>query len=160
MGSRESEAAFVGQSQAEDGGVTYMMVLANPVSPELDEEFNEWYTHVHIPDLLQAGVVASSRYKLSDPYPINAEVSHRYLAVHEIPTKDLEVVLGRIRDEQVAGRMGHGRGLDEESARGYFFEPATARFTPDMLSALLADPRYDRIKATEHRAETKLSLDG
>lgn len=158
MDSHSVNPVFAGRDRTEADQMTYLMVLANPVSPELDDEFNDWYSHVHIPDLLQLGVVASSRYRLSDPYPIDADVPHQYLAVHEIPTKDLTVVLGRIRDEQVAGRMGHGRGLDENSANGYFFVPASERLTIDMLEDLLADPRYDAIKATEHRADTKLKM--
>jgi len=131
--------------------VTVMMVLANPVSPEQEQEFNDWYTLVHIPELLELGVAASTRYRLADERFGGAR-RHRYLAVHEIPTGRLDEVLGKIRKAQVAGRMGLSPALDGETASLFFFEAITERFTPERAPAMLADSRYAKGKAKERPA--------
>jgi hypothetical protein len=132
-------------------GVTLMMVHANPVSPEREQEFNDWYTAVHVPELLQLGVVASTRYRIADERFGGARL-HRYLAVHEIPTARLDEVLEKIREAQAEGRMGLSPALDGETARLSFFEAITERFTPDQAPAMLADPRYAAGKAKEQPA--------
>lgn len=139
-----------------DEGVTLMMVLANAVSPEQEEAFNDWYTRVHIPELLELGVSASTRYRVMDDSPAARPPAHRYLAVHEIPTDKVDEVMGAIRDAQVEGRMGQSPALDIETASGYFFQAVTERITPDKAPAMLADPRYPELKATEQPAVVRL----
>lgn len=126
---------------------TLMMVLANPVSAEHEQAFNDWYTSVHIPDLLALGVTASTRYRV----PSGRSSAHGYLAVHEIASDRLDEVMEAIRLAQVEGRMGLSPTLDAETAELYFFTAITDRIGADRAPAMLADPRYPDLKATEER---------
>jgi hypothetical protein len=43
------------------------IVFGNPLTPEQDAEFNQWYSDTHIPDVLAAvpGVLSAQRYKVN-----------------------------------------------------------------------------------------------
>lgn len=74
--------------------------------PAQEQAFNEWYDHVHLPDILGSGVAARGlRYRNSEP----AEGAPDYLAVYELKSDDLAGVdeaytalTARLRE---AGRM-------------------------------------------------------
>ena len=52
-----------------------------------DAEFNDWYSCVHLDDMLKCPVVvAAKRYQRMDPKEGEAE----YLAIYEIETEDIE----------------------------------------------------------------------
>jgi hypothetical protein len=77
---------------------TILTVLTNPVGEGRDEEFNEWYDRVHVPDVLAVdGFVAVTRYRVAatqargTPSP-----GYRYLAVYEIDTDDLAEALASL----------------------------------------------------------------
>jgi len=62
-------------------------VFSNCTDPAREQEFNRWYTHIHLPDLSAAkGFVSARRY-------VNAEPNARskYLAVYEFDTDDIDV---------------------------------------------------------------------
>ncbi len=67
------------------GGVR--LVLSNCTDPAREQEFNRWYEHTHIPDILKAGVAtAGLRYENADLQPGEA----KYLAIYEIARDDLD----------------------------------------------------------------------
>lgn len=52
-----------------------------------EAEFNDWYSYVHLDDMLKCPVVvAAKRYQRMDPKEGEAE----YLAIYEIETEDIE----------------------------------------------------------------------
>jgi len=62
------------------------LVFSNCTDPSREEEFNRWYTHIHLPDLsLAKGLVSSKRYV--DPEPGSKA---KYLAVYEFETDDID----------------------------------------------------------------------
>jgi hypothetical protein len=61
-------------------------VYSNCTDPAREEEFNRWYTHVHLPDLSAAkGFVGARRYVNADP-----GARSKYLAVYEFETDDID----------------------------------------------------------------------
>jgi hypothetical protein len=61
-------------------------VFSNCTDPSREEEFNRWYTHIHLPDLSAAkGLVSAKRYVDKDP-----DSTAKYLAVYEFETDDIE----------------------------------------------------------------------
>jgi hypothetical protein len=53
--------------------------------PAREDEFNSWYSHVHVPELACVeGVTDARRYICTDP-----RCEAKYLAVYELETKDL-----------------------------------------------------------------------
>ena len=74
-----------------------LLALTNAVEGR-EDEFNDWYTHRHLGDLLAIpGVVAARRFALSavqraqPPYPFG------YCAIYEIETDDLQSVLDALQ---------------------------------------------------------------
>lgn len=69
------------------------LVLTSP-TPGAEDEFNEWYDNVHVPEVLQMpGFLSGRRFRLVSPDPAD---SPRYLAVYEIESDDIQATLRRI----------------------------------------------------------------
>jgi hypothetical protein len=65
-----------------------LMVTSRCTDPAREAEFNTWYDHTHLPDILSTPhFVAAQRYKLAGP-PMKSEPDVRYLAIYEIDTED------------------------------------------------------------------------
>lgn len=59
-----------------------LMVLANPVEGQ-EAEFDDWYTNVHVPELLcLSSFVGARRYRLNPAIPTSSR--YRYLTVYEV----------------------------------------------------------------------------
>ena len=102
-----------------------MIVLTNCSDAAREDEFNEWYNDVHLPDvLLTPGIVRATRLGRTGETP---EGQGRYLALYELDTDDVTSV-----QEALAGVMervrGEGRIIDciEVMASGYY-TPITTR---------------------------------
>ena len=70
------------------------MVRTECVDPSAEDEFNQWYNQVHIPDLLQnPDVKKAERYEDQSPTPGQG----KYLAVYELETDDIDRTMASIR---------------------------------------------------------------
>jgi hypothetical protein len=94
----------------------------------MEEDFNDWYTNQHMPDLMKIpGFVRASRYKLSDgvttPTGPNASPAapsgQRYLAIYEIEADDVAYVPGAIKDLIKSGQLTLAPVFSDLNA-GYF----------------------------------------
>lgn len=82
-----------------------LFVQSNPASPDREDEFNAWYSGVHIPEVCDVpGVTGASRYKVSDASP-GGPGDNAYSAVYELEADDLSAVLGEIASRAMDGRM-------------------------------------------------------
>jgi hypothetical protein len=82
-----------------------MFVQSNPSHPDREDEYNDWYSKTHIPEVCAIdGVVGATRYKLSDATPLGPD-AHRYTAVYELEADDLGSVLAEIGARAMDGRM-------------------------------------------------------
>ena len=93
------------------------VVLTNP-TPGKEEEFNRWYNEQHIPDVLQArGFVAAQRFRLADQGNApDADRSHKYLALYEIETDDIEASLKDLMSRRGTADMIMSDAIDLKSA--------------------------------------------
>jgi hypothetical protein len=75
-----------------------LLVLSDPVSPEADAEYNDWYDNVHLPEILAvAGFTAARRFRVAQaqlasqggPDAVRARFPHRYAAVYEVEAPDV-----------------------------------------------------------------------
>ncbi|MBB5158931.1 DUF4286 family protein [Saccharopolyspora phatthalungensis] len=84
-------------------------VFSDAVSQDREEEFNDWYSRVHVPDVCAIpGVVGARRFKLADVQSAFAgQVAHgqRYLVIYEIDTDDPEEVERQLRARFADGRL-------------------------------------------------------
>jgi hypothetical protein len=64
--------------------------------PAREEEFNKWYSNMHLPDMLEVpGMIKATRYVSADP----KEGEHRkYLALYELETDDINDFNSKVRE--------------------------------------------------------------
>lgn len=107
-----------------------LVVLLNAFEGR-DEDFNAWFTHIHLPDALRVpGIVAGRRYRLSDAQREGASRRWRYLTEYDVETDDLQTVIDELKRRQGTAEM---RGTDAIAPGGFlhFFEPITDVITSD-----------------------------
>ena len=82
-----------------------MVVESNPVSPEREAEYNEFYDNVHLGEVCDTpGIVSARRYKLHDGAGASADPSRpQYLAIYELEGDDLGQVLKALRQRGANG---------------------------------------------------------
>ena len=81
-----------------------LVVLTNPGSPEADSAYNDWYTNVHVPDVLEVpGYVSAIRYKA---FPSWQPIAQKYLTIYDLEVDDAAHIQ-RISDEHMR-RIGAG----------------------------------------------------
>ena len=89
-----------------------LLVQTNPVSPDRESEFNEWYDRTHIHQILGnvPGMIGASRYVIADSSPNSPR--HRYLAVYDIEADDPAQVVRALGEAVAAGRVDVSDVLD------------------------------------------------
>jgi hypothetical protein len=82
-----------------------MIAGTRPSDPSRDREYNDWYTQVHIPEILAVpGFVAARRYRVYQPGSGPAD-SYPYIAVFELEADDLNRLIGELEARAADGRM-------------------------------------------------------
>jgi hypothetical protein len=82
-----------------------LFVQSGPSHPDREDEYNNWYTKVHIPDVCAVdGVTGARRYKVSDPSQLASDAPG-YCAVYDLDADDLNGVIGDIAARATDGRM-------------------------------------------------------
>lgn len=103
-----------------------LVVGTNATGPEHDAEFNDWYTNVHLDDVVAVdGFARAKRYSLSDVRPVGTYPAsgYRYLAIYEVDTDDLEAVGANLQAALDEGRMPLSDALDGERLAVDFYIP-------------------------------------
>jgi hypothetical protein len=68
---------------------TYYTVYSNSV-PGKESEFNDWFTNVHLAEVLQIdGFISAQRFVLTEPQVVNDQ-PYRYMAMYEIDNDNIE----------------------------------------------------------------------
>lgn len=83
-----------------------MVVLTAPRDASVEDEYNDWYRNVHIPEVLAVpGFVGARRYKVHQSAAEGAPApSHSYLSIYEIDADDLMAPMQELRARSAAGR--------------------------------------------------------
>ena len=100
------------------------VVFSNPVA-DREDEFNEWYDNVHIPELLAVpGMVSATRYALHEAaiYHVAgaAAPEHSYMCVYEMEG-DVDAIMGKIQQSVGGGQVHMSDSLDLPSSRLSFW---------------------------------------
>jgi hypothetical protein len=104
------------------------VVLTNAVAGR-EDEFNEWYTNRHIPDVLTLpGIVAAQRFKLSEQQRRDPPYPWQYLAIYEAETDDLSVTINALKDRSGTASMPTSTAMAEQRV-AWFYTPITERLT-------------------------------
>jgi hypothetical protein len=104
------------------------VVFTNAVEGQ-EDEYNEWYNNRHLTDVLAVeGFVAAQRFRLSEMNPPQ-EFPHRYLALYEVESDDLDKVTLALSEAGDSGVMFISEALDRPDAIAKYFTPITERRT-------------------------------
>lgn len=97
-----------------------LVVESNPVSPEREDEFNDWYTNTHLDDVVAVpGFGSATRYVISDVETNSDSKVHRYLAIYELETEDVAAAAAALA-EAVAGGMPVSDSLNRDRLVHYY----------------------------------------
>lgn len=79
----------------------HLMVVLSNARPGLEDEFNDWYTNVHIVEVVDRldGFEAAQRFELSDGQ-VEEGAPYRYLALYWIPEDKLADAQEAIRHQR------------------------------------------------------------
>ena len=82
-------------------------MYSGPRSPEQDQEYNDWYDDVHIPEVCSvAGIVSARRFKLSTVQRNLVDASTpRYVAIYDLDAPDIQPIADELGARLADGRM-------------------------------------------------------
>lgn len=118
----------------------HLLLVFSNARPELEDEFNDWYSNVHIVDLVDKidGIEAGQRFELAGTYR-DAAADYRYLAMYWIPEGKLEDAQAGLRWQRAereealaAGRTPAVPKLEEGfdgDVSALFFTSVTEKYT-------------------------------
>ncbi len=79
-----------------------MFVPSGPSSPDREDEYNEWYSKVHIPEVCQIdGITGARRYKRVTAEPGEAP----YVAIYDLDADDLAGIFEGLAQAATSGAM-------------------------------------------------------
>lgn len=92
-------------AEADPGGI--LIALSNAV-PGREDQFNDWYTGTHIPEILRLpGFVSAQRYEVDEA--AGADVPYRYATVYRV-----EGSPAAARDRLFSAGLGSSPAMDHE----------------------------------------------
>lgn len=118
----------------------HLLLVFSNAKPELEDEFNEWYSKVHVVDLVDKidGIESGQRFRSAGTYRDAAD-DYRYLALYWIPDGKLEAAQEGLRWQRAEREeaLASGRtpavpkfeeGFDGD-VKALFFSSVTERYT-------------------------------
>lgn len=107
-----------------------MVSLTAPVAGR-EDEFNDWYETVHMPEILGfPGVKSAQRYRARNK--IMGPQDWPYLCVYSIETDDMDGLLKEFGEAAVSGRMSRSEASDRSVGYSVIFEAmGEERFAED-----------------------------
>lgn len=101
-----------------------ILALTNPTKGK-EDEFNRWYDQSHIADVIDVpGFVSARRFRLAErQYQQNRMPNrHRYLALYEIETDDIDAVLDELYSRVGTPAMLMSDAIDLDGLHAPVFE--------------------------------------
>ena len=89
---------------------TLFVVRSNPIAGR-EADFNDWYSQVHLPEVLQIdGFLSAQRFRLNDTQMVPGQ-SFGYMALYEINSQD---VAGTLENLKAATWLNMSDAIDTE----------------------------------------------
>ncbi len=103
-----------------------LVVSSHPSAPDREDEYNDWYTDVHLQDIVDLpGFGVATRYQIVD-VQANEDVeplSRKYLAIYELDTDDVEAAAAALKTSVAEGEILVSEALDPENLTADFYVP-------------------------------------
>jgi hypothetical protein len=106
-----------------------LVVFSDPVAGA-DEEFNRWYTEVHVPDVIKLGGARCGRRYRASGVPLLAGIPEpgRYAAVYEVQADtvaQIEAIAARFAESLTTGEADISPSMDLPSVQAAWLFPVT-----------------------------------
>lgn len=109
-----------------------LVVFTNAVEGK-QEEFNDWYDRIHIPDLLKIPEIKTAeRFRLSGPQKMEGALPWQYMALYRIETDDLSRVISIIKERAGTALMPLTDSLQPDRI-GWYFDTIRASAASHLL---------------------------
>jgi hypothetical protein len=103
----------------------FKYVVFTEAVPGREEAFNDWYTNVHVPDLLALdGFMAAQRFKLV-ALDSNSQPASKYMAIYDLEGDDPKAILGQLANPALIKGMVMTDAIDLSSAKTILYQPVT-----------------------------------
>lgn len=103
-----------------------LVVSSHPSAPDREDEYNDWYTNVHLGDIVDLpGFAAATRYQIVD-VRANEDVeplTRKYLAIYELDTDDVEAAATALRTSVAKGEVPVSDALHPDNLTADFYVP-------------------------------------
>lgn len=108
-----------------------MIVEMRPIDREHEPEFNRWYAHEHIPEMLDTpGIIAASRYELANPaLPGHTDGPGQYMTIWEMEANNPQDAQEALNNAMGSGRWSMHEFIDYASMSIRFFKPLSEHIT-------------------------------
>ena len=119
----------------------YSMLVFSRYTPDMEDEYIDWYCGQHIHDLMRIpGFVGCRFYKLSKDqlYGGLDDQPYRYLMVWDWETDDVQKIFAEIRDRKNDGRTSFSPCFDRNAMNAICI-PVTEYFTVDQTTGLTVE---------------------
>jgi hypothetical protein len=110
----------------------HLFVVMSNARDGQDEEFNDWYTNIHLKDLVNIpGFVSAQRFKYADQGAGNTdEPQWRYLALYQVEAESLADAQDALTNSVSGGTpMYISPALDMERTVAWYYSPITEAVT-------------------------------
>ena len=98
----------------------YVMVVQSRAKEGRDDEYNEWYDNQHLADILALPGVKSGR-RFDFEMAMMGDPGLPYLALFEIETDDINMLLGAMGKAAEDGSMAQSDALDGPASVLWFY---------------------------------------
>jgi hypothetical protein len=86
-----------------------LIVFSDCKEPAREKEFNDWYSNMHVPDMLEVpGMIRATRWMSAEP---ERSQHRKYLALYEMETDDIKKFDASVRERSLR-TMKEGRFSD------------------------------------------------
>ncbi len=107
----------------------YNLIALTNCEAGREDEFNDWYTNVHLADVLKLpGVVAAQRFELNEVQHRQGQMPWGFMAVYEIDIDDVSETLSELRAVSGTDAMPLSPALKDERMV-WIYRPITDRVT-------------------------------
>ena len=100
----------------------YKLVVLTKAVAGQDKEFNDWYSNIHLADVLAVeGFTSAVRLSYHSTIRGDPSAPSPYLAIYDIEADAPEDVMARLSETISAGRMRVSETLDMESVNAWLY---------------------------------------
>ena len=105
----------------------YNLIALTNAEPGREDEFDDWYTNIHLADVAKLpGVVAAQRFALDDVQHQGGQMPWNYMAAYEIDIDDISITLSALRAATGTEVMPFPPALQDERTV-WIYKPITGR---------------------------------